>query len=268
MNELLGLPAAASEHAAGIDNMMAVIHVIMLLLFLGWGIYFLYVLFRFRQSRNPKASYTGTKTHVSSYIEGGVAVAEAVLLIVFSMPLWSQRVAEFPDPEDSVEVRVVAEQFAWNVHYAGADGVFGRTTPNLVDAETNPLGLDRSDPNAADDITTVSQLHLPVNKPAIIHLTSKDVIHSFTLTEMRVKQDTIPGIEIPLWFVPTKTTEEIRAEKNNPDFNYEIACAQLCGIGHYNMRGFMTVHDQEGFDQWLAQQAEAATAPADDFWNQ
>lgn len=267
MNDLLGLPAAASAHAAGIDNMMAIIHGLMLVLFLGWGIYFLYVLFRFRQSRNPKASYTGTKTHISSYVEGGVAVAEAVLLLAFSMPLWSQRVEEFPDPEDSVVVRVVAEQFAWNVHYPGADGVFGRVAPERVDAETNPLGLDRSDPHAEDDITTVGQLHLPVNKPAIIHLSSKDVIHSFTLTEMRVKQDAIPGVDIPLWFIPTLTTEQIRAEIGDEDFNYEIACAQLCGIGHYNMRGFMTIHEEQSFEAWLVEQAEAVVS-GDDFWNQ
>jgi cytochrome c oxidase subunit II len=138
-------------------------------------------------------------------------------------------------------VRVVAEQFAWNIQYPGPDGTFGRTRLDLVRPE-NPLGLDISDPAAKDDVWTQNQLNLPVGRPVIVHLSSKDVIHSFGLPQMRVKQDAIPGIEQRLWFTPTKTGE------------WEIACSQLCGLGHYRMRGFYTIQTQADFNAWLASQ--------------
>jgi cytochrome c oxidase subunit 2 len=166
-----------------------------------------------------------------------------------------------PPEREALVVRVTAEQFAWNVHYPGPDGVFGRTDIQLLDVSANPLGLDRSDPAAADDVTTLNQLHLPVNRPVIVRLRSKDVIHSFGVPELRVKQDAIPGLTIPLWFVPTVTTAEMRALKGDDAFQYEIACAQLCGLGHAAMRGFVTVHPAAEFQQWLEQQIQEQSAP-------
>ena len=101
----------------------------------------------------------------------------------------------------------------------------------------------------------------------MIHLTSKDVIHCFNLPNMRIKQDIIPGLSIPVWFVPTITTEQMRVELGNEEFVYEIACAQLCGNSHYSMRGFLTVHTQEEYDAWLAEQAAELSVEEDDFWN-
>ena len=267
IEKLLGLPAAASEHAHRMDVALAWVHVLMAVLFVGWSLYFIYVLARFRKSRNPKANHAGAKGTWSKAIEVGVVIFEGFLLIGLSMPLWAERVSAFPDTTKATEVRVIGEQYAWNIHYPGADGIFGVTSPDLIDTASNPLGLDRSDPNAKDDITTVNQLHLPVDKPAIIHVGSKDVIHSFALQEMRIKQDAVPGLSIPVWFVPTVTTEEMREIKGNPEYNYEIACAQLCGLGHYRMRGFMTIHTQEGFDAWMAEQAQYLSGDdGDDFW--
>ena len=141
-----------------------------------------------------------------------------MLIVAFAIPAWAARVDAFPRENEATVVRVVAEQFAWNAHYPGADGQFGRTDIKLVAAD-NPLGLDRSDPAAKDDFNSVNQLALPVNKPAILHLSSKDVIHSFSLIQMRVKQDTIPGESIPVWFTPTMTGD------------WEVNCSQLCGLG-------------------------------------
>ena len=267
MLELLGMPELASAHGGEVDSLMSYIHWLMAILFVGWTLFFVYMLVRFNRRRNPKASYTGPKTKASSYLEGGVALAEAVLLVGFSIPIWYQRVDAFPPEDQSVEVRVIGEQFAWNVHYPGPDGEFGATSADLVDQQSNPIGLDRSDPAAQDDITTINQLHLPVDKPAIVHLSSKDVIHSFMLNELRVKQDAIPGVDIPTHFVPTVTTEEMRERKGDPSFNYEIACAQLCGLGHYRMRGFVTIHTQEGYQQWLAEQAAPPDEEGGGFWN-
>lgn len=268
MLEFLGMPELASAHGAELDQLMSYVHWLMAILFVGWMGFFVFLLVRFNRRRNPRASYTGPKTKASSYVEGGVALAEAVLLVGFSIPLWYDRVDAFPSPEkDAVEVRVVGEQFAWNVHYPGPDGVFGRTDATLVNQQTNPLGIDRSDPAAKDDVTSVNQLRLPVDRPAIVHLSSKDVIHGFMLNEFRVKQDAIPGMDVPAHFVPTVTTAEMRERKGDPSFNYEIACAQLCGLGHYRMRGFVTIETQEQFDQWLAERTRPEDEDSGGFWN-
>jgi cytochrome c oxidase subunit 2 len=247
----LGLPALASAHGGQVDNLIAWVHVFMFILFVGWGAFFVYTLVRFRRSRHPVATYTGVKSHMSSYLEVGVLVIEMVLLFGFSIPLWAARVDRIPPENEALVVQVTAEQFAWNVRYAGPDGKFGRTDIKLIDMQDNPLGVDRSDPDAKDDVTTLNQLYLPVNKPIIVKFRSKDVIHSFNVPEFRVKQDAIPGLTIPIWFVPNVTTAEMRTRTGNPEFDYEIACAQLCGLGHYRMRGFITVVNADEFQKWM-----------------
>ena len=241
MLNYLGLPVQASTHAGEIDHMISLVHWLMLVLFVGWGIFFVYALFRFRRGANPRASYDGAKGKISKGIEVAIVVIEMVLLAFYAIPAWARRVSEFPPESQATVVRVVAEQFAWNVHYPGPDGKFGRTDVNLVTAD-NPLGLDRSDPAAKDDITTINQLNLPVDRPVLVHLSSKDVIHSFGLNEMRVKQDAIPGMSIPVWFIPNRVGE------------YEIACSQLCGLGHFRMRGFVTIQSATDYDKWMADQ--------------
>jgi cytochrome c oxidase subunit 2 len=260
MEKFLGFPVNASAHGPELDSMTALVHWLMLVLFVGWGLYYLYVLFRFRSGRQPAAVYEGAKGKLSKAIEVGVAVVEGILLVVYAVPAWARRVEDFPPERESTVVRVVAQQFAWNVHYPGADGVFGRTSPKLVDAGSlNFIGLDPTDAAALDDIVVQNQLHLPVDKPVIVKLSTLDVIHSFTLPQMRVKQDAIPGMQIPLWFVPTMTTPQGE--------QWNIACAQLCGNSHYRMKGLYTVQDQAGYEKWLADNAPkpaaaAATAPA------
>ena len=267
MDNWLGLPQVASQHGPDIDKVTSWVHILMFIMFVGWSAFFLYMLVRFRKKRHPVADYAGLRTHATRWVEWGVVVAELALLFGYSVPLWSQRVDNFPPEEQALEVHVTGEQFAWNVHYAGNDGIFGRSKPELIDVQTNPLGLDHTDPAAKDDVTTVNQLHLPQNRPVIVRLRSKDVIHSFMLNEFRVKQDAIPGLSIPLWFVPTVTTTEIRERTGNPQYDYEIACAQLCGIGHSKMRGFVTVHPAAEFDTWLRDEStKAASAGSDEFW--
>lgn len=271
----LGLPLNASAHGGAIDVTMGWLHLIMIALFVGWGTFFLFVLWRFRRSKNPHADYRGVKNHsVSLSIEIGVALAEAAILILLSIPLWAERVSHIPTDENRVEVRVVAQQFAWNMHYPGPDGMFGKTSPDKI-SQTNPIGLDRSSPGGADDIVSINWLYLPKGRPVVLHLTSMDVIHSFFLPEMRVKQDCIPGMSIPVWFTPTLTTEEMREKKvemgdwdkeKKDQLNYEIACAQLCGLGHYRMRGFMEVMEPKAFDAWVEEQSsKASQADEDEF---
>lgn len=243
MLNYLGLPVQASTHAGEIDQMISLIHWMMLVMFVGWGIYFVYVLVRFRRGAHPRADYTGTKGQFSKGTEIAVLIAEVILLIGYAIPAWARRVQQFPSENEAVVVRVVSEQFSWNVHYPGPDGRFGPTRVNLVAAE-NPLGLDRSDPNAKDDIATINQLTLPVDRPVLVHLSSKDVIHSFGLFEMRVKQDAVPGMDIPVWFIPNRIGD------------YEITCSQLCGLGHYRMRGFLNIKSDADFRNFLAEEAK------------
>ena len=260
------LPPIASEHGARIDDSLVWVHWLMAILFVGWILFFFFCLWRFRRARHPVADHIGAQSHASTWLEGGVAVAEAILLVGLSIPLWADRVAEFPPEKDSVVVRLVAEQFAWNVHYPGPDGVFGKTSIDKIDLQTNPLGIDRSDPAAQDDVTTLNQLRLPVGKPAIVHLSAKDVIHSFNVPEMRIKQDAVPGIDIPVWWVPTVTTAQMREKLGQPEFVYEIACAQLCGLGHARMRGFVTIDEPADYQKWMDEQVAAAQSTEDDIW--
>jgi cytochrome c oxidase subunit 2 len=264
MTEWLGLPRLASTHGAQIDSLIGWTHIFMLVLFIGWGAFFAYVLIRFRRSRHPVAHYPGVTSHASSYLEGGVLVVEMVLLFAFSIPLWAARVDHLPSEKEALVVHLTAEQFAWNVRYAGPDGLFGRTDIKLIDVQSNPLGIDREDPAAKDDVTTLNQLYLPVNKQVIVKLRSKDVIHSFGVPEFRVKQDAVPGLTIPIWFVPNVTTAEMRTRTGNDQFQYEIACAQLCGLGHYRMRGFVTVLPQDEFQKWMDDKVKELTEAASD----
>ncbi|MDA0745337.1 MAG: hypothetical protein O2954_02390 [bacterium] len=235
------LPVDISTHGQVVDRLINGLHVFMLALFVGWGIFFVYCLFRYRKGANPKATYEPVKGKLSKYVEIGVVVVEAVLLIGISMPLWAQFKQAFPAESEALVVRVVAEQFAWNVHYAGNDGMFGRTAPELISSD-NLLGLDPDDPNGKDDFNAINNLHIPVNRPVIVHLSSKDVIHSFKIPVMRLTQDVIPGQVIPIWFEATRTGA------------FDIACAQLCGLGHYRMRGQLTVETAEAFQTWADEQ--------------
>ncbi len=246
MLEYLGLPIQAATHAQEIDTMISLVHWLMLVLFVGWGAFFVFVLFRFRKSANPRASYTGAKGKISKGLEVAVAVIEVVLLVFYAIPAWATRVRDFPAENEAVVVRVVAEQFSLNMQYPGPDRIFGRRDIKLVAAD-NPVGIDRSDPNAKDDVITINQLNVPVDRPVLVHLSSKDVIHSFGLFEMRVKQDAVPGLDIPVWFIPNRVGD------------YEIACSQLCGLGHYRMRGFVKVQPEAEFQSWLAEEAKLMT---------
>ncbi len=226
------------------DNLINFLHVFMLALFVGWGVFMAYCLVRFRQRPGWSADSRPVKAKPSKYSEVVVAVVEAVLLIGVSIPAWASMKNDLPtEADDPLHVRVIAEQFAWNFHYPGKDGVFGRTSPERIDLATNPMGLDGEDPNAEDDFVA-SQLHIPVDRPVIAEIMSKDVIHSFFIPVLRVKQDAIPGMRIPVWFEATETG------------NYEIACAQLCGNNHYSMRAILVVESSTDFETWLEEESK------------
>lgn len=248
MIKFLGLPELASVHGKDVDNLILFVHILMGVLFLGWIIYFTYVLLRFRAPKTKRADYVGTTSHASSWIEWAVILVEAVLLFGLSIPLWAKFADKFPAENESTVIRVIAQQFAWNGVYAGPDKQFGKQDITLI-SSTNTLGEDPTDPLGKDDVRVLGDLYAVVNKPVIAHISSKDVVHSFKINSFRVTQDAIPGLSIPTYFTPTK------------EGMFLIACAQLCGNSHAFMRGFFHVVSQEKFDAWLAENAKSSGAP-------
>ncbi|HTR41106.1 MAG TPA: hypothetical protein VMH87_05780 [Pseudomonadales bacterium] len=251
LGKLLGLPVLASSNGQDVDNLIIYVHWLMLALFIGWVIYFVYAVWRFQKKRNPKADYYGVRNHASSYIELAVAGIEGFLLIFIAVPLWSKAVDKYPPANESTVIQVVAQQYAWNARYPGPDGVFGKQEMRFV-STTNVFGVDPTDPNGKDDIVTLNDIHVPIGKPVIIYVSSKDVIHSLKIIAMRVCQDAIPGLRIPVWFTPTQIGR------------YQINCAQLCGPGHSAMTGgYVTVDSAEDYQKWL--QSKAPPPPVSSF---
>jgi cytochrome c oxidase subunit 2 len=143
-----------------------------------------------------------------------------------------------------VVIEVTAQQFMWNVRYPGADQTFGPTDARLIDPATNPLGLDRRAAASADDVLTINEITVPVNRTVRIRLRSRDVIHSLFLPHFRVKQDAVPGMTPEVIFNPTRAG------------SFEIACAELCGLAHYRMQGTFNVVSEEEFAAWLQRQGQ------------
>lgn len=253
MIKLLGLPPLASEHGRDVDSLIFYVHILMALLFAGWLLYFVYTLFRFNSRRNPRANYAGVQGHASTWVELGVVVVEAILLIGFAVPLWAKVADAFPSESEATVIRVRGKQFAWVTRYPGQDGKFGQQDFRLVTSE-NPEGYvkDLQGPDAdawKDDFgSNLNELYVPVNKPVIAHITSEDVIHSFKVSPFRITQDAIPGLSIPIHFKPTQ------------EGDYLLNCAQLCGNAHATMKGYVRVVSQARYDAWVAEQSARAAA--------
>ena len=280
MQRLSGLPPDLSVHGHEIDFLINFLHIFMIILFVGWGIFYCLWLYQFRARPGHKAVYAPVKASASKWVELAVVVVEGVLLVGLSMPAWAVYKTDLTSEPDALVIRVVAQQFAWNVWYPGPDGVFGPSDIHLM-TDANTVGLDDGDAQGQDDLApmTISQNHLyvPAGKPVVIRLRSKDVIHSFSIPNLRVKQDVIPGMEIPIHFeVDEEAYAEARVEfeKLRVDWRakrdageeltqlqlvalgvdhpvYDIACAQLCGNNHFKMQGFVHILPQDEFEAWL-----------------
>ncbi len=248
INAFLGQPPNASEHGYQIDHIIEFCHWFMGSLFIGWSVFFLFVLWRFHKSRNPVASHEGVTSGISTHLEFAVVLIEAVLLVGFAIPLWAKRVNAFPNDKDAIVFHAIGQQFNWNFHLPGPDGVFGRRDLAL-ESNSNPLGLDPTDPAGKDDLVMLNEVHVPVDRDVIVDISSKDVIHNFCLPAMRIAQDAIPGQVTPMWFRPIKTG------------TYEVVCGQLCGLGHYSMKGSVVVDTPEDYQAWLKERIELSGGP-------
>ena len=232
-------PTLASVHGQSIDSLFMAVLVVSGIAFVLVQGALGYFVARYGENGRERAAYW----HDNPKAEAGLLIGTAVILTI--LVFMGQRVwaaVYFVDaPADALVVQVTGEQFQWNFHYAGADGAFGRTDTKLI-SSTNNIGLDRADPAAKDDVVTLNEMHFPANRAVKVRLRSKDVIHSFFLPNLRIKQDAVPGMAIEVWFTPNRAG------------NYEIACAELCGLAHYRMKAALTVDDsQASFDSWLQQ---------------
>ncbi len=236
-----GLPELASDRGY-LDTLYYVILGITGVAYIAFQIALGYVIWRYRGDR-PGAS--SSHWHESHRLELTWTLGTAVILVpivLTGLSQWNRVRAAAPD--DAITVIAVGAQFQWDFQYPGADGEFGRFDPALY-AIDNQIGLDESDAAATDDWVLTNQLVLPVGRPARILMRSKDVQHAFFLPNFRVKQDLVPGMTTEVWFTPTKTG------------SYEIACAELCGLGHYRMRAFLEVMDEADYANWLVENAPA-----------
>jgi len=234
------LPFAGSEHSADFDAVLTSVHVHIAIQAIAWGAFFVYCLIRFRHREHPRAAPV-LNPALPILAIALVIVGDAVLLATSALPVWLKHTTALSTIQAPFAVRVAADQFSWNVHYPGPDSRFGPTDSALISA-ANPLGIDRTSPHGADDIGLQNILTVPVNRPVIVQLTSRDVVHSFTLNEMRVRQDATPGLVVRTWFTPTTTG------------HWEIACSQLCGLGHYRMRGAFAVLSADEWSAWHARE--------------
>ena len=174
------------------------------------------------------------------------------VLVVFGLKYWFKITSDAP--KDSVVVEITGHQFAWEMRYPGADGKLGKKNYKLYNTPSgNILGVDFEDPESWDDLHT-NEMHLPVGKPVKLVIHAQDVIHDVGLSHFRMKMDAVPGIPTTMWFTPIYTTEEMKIRTGNPNFVYEISCDQMCGKGHFSMRGVIVVEKEADYKNWLATQ--------------
>ncbi len=233
-------PALASQHGGAIDEQIVRTFWLTGIIFffaqlgLAWAIY------RYR-ARGQRATYS----HGNNTMEMVWTVATAILFIGINLvgqKVWADRMVAGAPP-NSLQIEVVGQQFAWNIRYPGPDGKFGKTDVKFVDDSAgNPLGVDPNDAAGKDDMT-LPTMAVPINRPVEIILRTKDVTHAFAVRELRVKQDTVPGLTLRVHFTATRIGQ------------YEIACMELCGLGHYKMRSFIDVLSEPEYEKWVKERA-------------
>jgi cytochrome c oxidase subunit 2 len=265
------LGKAASDHGEKIDSMLYITIAITGIVFFITQILLFWFSFRYQFSEKRKSFYFphNNKLEVIWTVVPAIALT---VLVGFGLMYWFQITGEAP--KNALQVEVTGKQFGWIFRYPGKDGVFGnKYYKNISDAENNSLGLLWDDPNTHDDIVVNQTAYVVVNQPLKFIINSRDVIHDVGLAEFRMKMDAVPGTPTTMWFTPLYTTEEMKKRTGRPDFEYELSCDQMCGRGHYTMKGIIKVVTAEEFILWKAKQVSnyaqvmkdklPASAPAD-----
>jgi len=203
------------------------------------------------QAKDDRKAYYFAHSNKLEFIWTIFPAIFLTVLVVFGLKYWFKMTGEAP--ANAIEVEVTGHQFGWEFRYPGADGFFGKKNYKLTSG-TNPLGVDFTDSASFDDIHVSGTMHIPVGVPVKLIINSQDVIHDVGLPHFRMKMDAVPGIPTTLWFTPLYTTDSMKIKTGNPDFTYEISCDQMCGKGHFSMRGIIIVDKMEDYKKWLAQQ--------------
>ena len=251
--KILQFGSAASDHGHDVDNMLKITIIITGIVFVITQVILFWFAYKYQESDKRKAYYY---PHNNKLEVLWTAVPAIVLTVMvgFGLYYWFRITGEAPP--NAMQVEVTGSQFKWEFRYPGKDKVLGKKYFKAIkEDENNPLGQLWEDSTNKDDIyITGEDLHLVVNKPVRLIINAKDVIHDVGLSHFRLKMDAVPGTPTTMWFTPTKTTKQMKIESGDPDFVYEISCDQMCGQGHYRMRGTIVVESQEEFDFWMAKQ--------------
>lgn len=244
------LPQPSSIHGRQIDDLFWVTMGIIGAVFFATHILLFYFPFKYQYKEGNRASFypDNNKLEVVWTIIPAIVLT---LLVLSGWKVWRDITSDAP--EEAVSIEIVGEQFNWNIRYPGkVDNTLGAYNFQLIDA-TNQLGLDLKDEKTFDDFIA-REIVVPKGKPVLLKIRAKDVLHSVFLPHFRLKMDAVPGMPTRFWFTPTKTTAEMREELGNPNFNYELACTEVCGRGHFSMRKLLVVMEEEEYKSWYAQQ--------------
>lgn len=239
----------ASEHGVITDRLFWITTAITGVVFIITHILLFYFSFRYQHSQKRRALFfpDNNKLELIWTIVPSIVLTA---LVVYGLVVWNKVMSPAPDNAEIIEI--MGYQFAWKVRYPGKDETLGAYDFRKIDA-TNEFGLDFSDRAAFDDFTP-RELHLPKGNPVEFRIRARDVLHSVFAPHFRLKMDAVPGMPTRFWFIPTKTTAEMRVETGNPEFNYEIACTEVCGRGHFSMRLLVVVDEPEDYEKWKAEQ--------------
>ena len=239
---------AASEHGETIDLMLYItIGVTGVVFFITQFLLFWFA-FKYQERDDRKAFYFPHNTKLE-LIWTTVPAIFLTVLVVFGLKSWFKITGEAP--KNSVLVEVTGHQFGWEFRYPGPDKVLGKKNFKLSKGN-NSLGVDFSDPPSLDDMHVAGTVHIPVGRPVKFVINAQDVIHDVGLSHFRLKMDAVPGIPTTLWFTPLYTTEEMKIKTGNPNFVYEISCDQMCGKGHFSMRGVIVVDSEEEYMRYIS----------------
>lgn len=246
------LPESASVQGDHYDTMLMVTLVLTGFVFVVTQLLLFYFIFRYQSTENRKAFFYSHNNKLEVLWTTVPALA-LVVLVVIGLKNWFTITDKAPD--NAMIVQVMGKQFNWLIRYPGADGVLGKTDFRKMNDADNVMGLDWNDPAAKDDIIIENgEMHIIKDLPVHLVINSRDVIHDVGLPHFRMKMDAVPGITTTMWFTPKFTTDEMKDKTHNPNFVYEISCDQMCGKGHYSMRGTVIVQTASEFKEWLAKQ--------------
>jgi len=252
--KILQFGSAASDHGRDVDNMLKITIVITGIVFVITQIILFWFAYKYQESDNRKA-YFYPHNNKLEVLWTAVPAIVLTVMVGFGLYYWFRITGEAP--ANAMQVEITGSQFKWEMRYPGKDKVLGKKYFKAInESENNPLGQLWEDSANKDDIYLPpgDPMHLVVNKPVRLIINAKDVIHDVGLSHFRLKMDAVPGTPTTMWFTPTKTTAQMKKEMDDPDFVYEISCDQMCGAGHYKMRGSIVVESQEEFDLWMAKQ--------------